>query len=160
MKYCNECGEFRDTINGVCGSCHGQIKRGQKSKRRMVLTKTYEITKSSFSSNVVIKTFYSIENLRSTIRTGGLYEINDGKTEGRYYFTLLQHPVNAELSQIFENSMPLDGWRKLESDQEEKYILTGSWATEEEAGVFFKKIINFFEYKLKENNFCVKIENS
>ena len=132
----------------------------RKNSPSEILSKTYQVSQSSFISTIVIKMVHSTGNSHSTWRTGGLHDINDSSSYGFYDVSLNQNPVNSEISKIFENSLPLEGYHKLENEGEERYVLTGPRATDEEAHLFFNKIIQFFENKLQTSGFTVQISFS
>ena len=153
----------------ICQNCLDHFgdrpQKKKKGKSRILLSKTFELTKSSVTSKVEINVFYSIGRVHATGVSGGLHDFDDSNRFGHYYFSIIQKkPIDPEILTIFEDSLPLEGWKKVKAEQksENKYILSGPWATDEESSLFFRRINIFFENKLQKNGFTIgnKSENS
>jgi hypothetical protein len=127
------------------------IKNYKKSsliKNKLLFKETF-VVKSPNKNTITIGVDYSNTRLNSTWITGGTHVIKDGAMYGEYFMYFSQTSKNNEIRQLFESSLPLDGWTR----KGEKYSMLTIASTEFEAGLFFKKTCSFFEHQLKKNNF-------
>jgi len=132
----------------------------RKNSPSEILSKSYQVSQSTFTSTIDIEMRHSSGSFNSTWRTGGLHDISDSDNYGNYYFSLNQNPVNPEISKIFENSLPLEGFSKSEKGSEIRYDISGKRATDEEARMLFNKVIQFFENKIRASGFTIQISFS
>jgi hypothetical protein len=127
------------------------IKNYQKSsliKNKLLFKETF-VVKSPNKNTVTVGVDYSNTRLNSTWRTGGTHVIKDGAMYGEYFMYFSQTSKNNEIRQLFESSLPLDGWTR----KGEMYSMLTIASTEFEAELFFKKTCLLFEHQLKKNNF-------
>ena len=117
-------------------------------KNKLLFKETF-VVKSPNKNTVTIGVDYSNTRLNSTWRTGGTHVIKDGAMYGEYLMYFSQTSKNNEIRQLFESSLPLDGWTR----KGQMYSMLTIASTEFEAELFFKKTCLLFEHQLKKNNF-------
>lgn len=152
---------------GIIAAIYSKYRKKQETPQKTItkspqiieppiLKNTYDMISDQTKNTITVGINYLNVHVNSTMITGGLYDIKDGQSYGKYCFTVKQTNTDPRITLIFKESLVLCGWQEIPYKDGTAFEIRGPSATKDEAILFFDKVCTRFENNMQENKISFK----